>query len=202
MGEVPTKYLLWDWRGEHQGERQRASGTLMVNIKGRERASGTLMVNSMAQDMVSQVQCCCLFGWMVLCHGHRPVYCRMFNSILDISPPMPVALLSSFMITKVSPDSDKCPSKGKNTPLRATWLSSWKNVTGSVYLNLNDVRARVFSKSSLACSILSRISAEGCHSTNRDGILAEAMFLLLLRKSVDHLVKKYVLALTVYNVLC
>ena len=28
------------------------------------------------------------------------------------------------------------------------------------------------------------------------------MFLLLLRKSFDHLVKKYVLALTVYNVLC
>ena len=71
-----------------------------------------------------------------------------------------------------------------------------------MYINLNNVWAGVFSKSSLTCFILSRISAEGCHSTNRDGILAEVMFLLLLRKSVDHLVKKYVLALTVYNLLC
>lgn len=30
--------------------------------------------------------------------------------------------------------------------------------------------------------------------------MQEVMFLLLLRKSVDHLVKKYVLALTVYSI--
>lgn len=103
----------------------------------------------------------------------------------------------------MSPDTAQCPSEAKAPQLRATRLSPWKNVTDSVYINLNTVQAVVFYKSTVTHSILPRISAEGCHRTNGDWILAEVMFLLLLRKSVEHLVKKYVLALTaMYCVRC
>lgn len=109
---------------------------------------------------------------------------------------MPVAPPYSIMINKNVSRYWQMSLEGKIAP---SWeplditleKDNWFYVPWDSSTNSNGAQAVVFHKS-LTRPILPRFSAEGSHRTNREGSLDGWFFCVFPRKSVQHLVRKYV----------